>query len=104
MFSNLKRLYISGNLYPRGVPNQQFIPKKSRRSFLEDAFDLAYGCATLESITEITSRYCRNVYMRAKIQRSEDGIFSVYERPGYGRMIGLEDLDYPGFLPAVKKV
>ncbi|KIM74234.1 hypothetical protein PILCRDRAFT_709424 [Piloderma croceum F 1598] len=92
MFSNLKRLYISGDRYPQGIPNQHFIPTISRRSFLENALEFAHGCATLESITKITDRYYRNIHVRAKIQRNEDGIFSIYERPGCGRMIGLEDL------------
>jgi len=92
MFFNLKRLYLSGE------GNTPFIPYETRRSLLEDARDIADGCAHLESVTEITREEHKNVHLSAKIRRSEDGVLALYEKPGCGRVIGLEDNDYPGFL------
>ena len=80
------------------MPGHREWTRDVRHKFLEDARDIADGCANLESVTEIQRRGDRNNHLSAKIHRGTDNTLTVREERGCGRVIGLEEDDFPGFL------
>ena len=90
LFKNLKRLYFWGR--NNGLV-RELLPPEEVRGFVTQ---VAHRCVNLESITEVTDvAGAFGNHNAVKITRAHDGVVTLRDQLGCGRVIGLDDDDFP---------